>query len=173
MWVHKCFWKIKKEGEFWTLIKELTDNELNFYQYFRMSRYQFNNLQKKIHVDLLKKNTTLREAKYLYLYPVALRSLKNLDLPQDRFPFVSSPSLPSPATDSHHSEIFLHVIKWSNSDRPVVQPVVRSYTDWPTRLPGIYTASRNFWLVEDSPCRNGDVTNSISTLTPLSTVFFF
>jgi hypothetical protein len=35
-----------------------------------------------------------------YLYPMSLRSLKNLDLPQDRFTFVSSPSLPSPATRS-------------------------------------------------------------------------
>jgi hypothetical protein len=50
----------------------------------------------------------------LYLHPMALRSLKNLDLPQERSPFVSSPSLPSPATNSHRSEIFLHVVKLSN-----------------------------------------------------------
>jgi hypothetical protein len=37
---------------------------------------------------------------------MALRSLKNLDLPQDRFPFVSSQSLPLPATNSHLSKIF-------------------------------------------------------------------
>jgi hypothetical protein len=40
---------------------------------------------------------------------MALRSLKDLDLPQDRFPFVSSLSLPSPL-----SKIFLHVIKPSH-----------------------------------------------------------
>jgi hypothetical protein len=45
---------------------------------------------------------------------MALRSLKNLDLPQDRFPFVSSPSLPSPATNSHLSKTFLYVIKSSH-----------------------------------------------------------
>jgi hypothetical protein len=50
----------------------------------------------------------------LYMCPMALRSLKNLDLPQDRFPFVSSPSLPSPATNSHLSKIFLRVIKPSH-----------------------------------------------------------
>jgi hypothetical protein len=42
------------------------------------------------------------------------RSLKNLDLPQARFLFVPSPSLPSPANNSHLSKIFLHVIKLSH-----------------------------------------------------------
>jgi hypothetical protein len=37
-----------------------------------------------------------------------------LDLPQDIFPFVSCPSLPSPATNSHLSKILLHVIKPSH-----------------------------------------------------------
>jgi hypothetical protein len=48
---------------------------------------------------------------YLNLHPMALRSLKNLDLPQDTFPFVSSLNLPSSATNSHLSKIFLYVIK--------------------------------------------------------------
>jgi hypothetical protein len=62
MWVHKCLRNRKTEGEFLTLFKELTDDELKFYQYFRMSRYQFNNLLKKVQVDLLKNNTAFREA---------------------------------------------------------------------------------------------------------------
>jgi abortive infection bacteriophage resistance protein len=52
----------KMKGELWTLFKGFTDDELKFYQYFRMSRYQFSNLLKTIHADLLKKNTTFREA---------------------------------------------------------------------------------------------------------------
>jgi hypothetical protein len=51
-----------------------------------------------------------------YMHPMALRSLKDLDLPQDRFPFVSSPSLPSPATNSHLPAILrlrtFQVTKW-------------------------------------------------------------
>jgi hypothetical protein len=52
----------KKEREFWTLFKEMTD-ELKFYKYFRITRYQFNNLVPSIHVDLLTNNTAFREAK--------------------------------------------------------------------------------------------------------------
>jgi hypothetical protein len=57
MRVHKCFRNRKMEGEFCTLFKELTEDELKFYQYFRMSRYQFSDLLKTIHVDLLKKGS--------------------------------------------------------------------------------------------------------------------
>jgi len=35
MWVHKCFRSRKSEGEYWTLYKELADDEIEFYQYFR------------------------------------------------------------------------------------------------------------------------------------------
>jgi hypothetical protein len=28
MWVHKCFRSRKSEGEYWTLYKELTDEEI-------------------------------------------------------------------------------------------------------------------------------------------------
>ena len=62
MWVHKCFRSRKSQGEYWTLYKELTDDELKFYQYFRMSKHQFNYLLQKIEKDLKKKNTTFREA---------------------------------------------------------------------------------------------------------------
>ena len=52
MWVHKCFRSIKSEGEYWTLYKELADDEIKFYQYFRMSKHQFNYLFQKIEKDL-------------------------------------------------------------------------------------------------------------------------
>jgi hypothetical protein len=44
------------------LYKELSDDEMKFYQYFRMSKQQFNYLLQKTEKDLKKKNTTFREA---------------------------------------------------------------------------------------------------------------
>ena len=61
MWVHKCFRSRKSEGEYWTLYKELADDEMKCYQYFRMSKHQFNYLLQKTEKDLKKKNTTFRE----------------------------------------------------------------------------------------------------------------
>jgi hypothetical protein len=55
-WVHK-----KTEGEFFTLYKELVDDEEKFHQYFRMSKYQFNDLFSRIE-PLITKNTTFRES---------------------------------------------------------------------------------------------------------------
>jgi hypothetical protein len=44
-WVHKCYRSRKSEGEYWTVYKELDDDdEMKFYQYFRMSKHQFNYL---------------------------------------------------------------------------------------------------------------------------------
>ena len=57
MWVHKFSRSRKSEGEYWTLYKELADDETKFYQYFRMSKHQFNYLLQKIEKDLKKKNT--------------------------------------------------------------------------------------------------------------------
>jgi len=62
MWVHKCFRNRKSEGEYWTLYKELADDEMKFYRYFRMSNLQFNYLLRKIVKDLKKKTTIFREA---------------------------------------------------------------------------------------------------------------
>jgi hypothetical protein len=62
MWVHKCFSNRKSECEYWTLYKELADDEMKFYQYFRMSTHQFDYLLQKIEKDLKKKNSTVREA---------------------------------------------------------------------------------------------------------------
>jgi len=54
MWVHKCFRNRKSEREYWTLFKELADDEMKFYQYFIMSKHQFNYLLQKILKDLKK-----------------------------------------------------------------------------------------------------------------------
>jgi hypothetical protein len=55
MWVHKCFRNRKSEGEHWTLYKELADDGMKFYQYFRMSKHHFNYLLQKIEKDFKKK----------------------------------------------------------------------------------------------------------------------
>jgi nucleoid-associated protein YejK len=48
MWVQKCFRSTISEGRYRTLYKELTDDEMKFYQYFRKSKHQFNYLLQKI-----------------------------------------------------------------------------------------------------------------------------
>lgn len=57
-WVRKMFTARKSVGEFYTLFKELEDEESSFYNYFRMSQCQFYVLLTKIQ----KQNTTFREA---------------------------------------------------------------------------------------------------------------
>ena len=57
MWVQKCLRNRKSEGKYWTLYKELADDEMKCYKYFRMSKHQFNYRLQKIEKDL-KKNTT-------------------------------------------------------------------------------------------------------------------
>jgi hypothetical protein len=52
----------QKASEYWTLYRELADDEMKFCQYFRLSKHQFNYLLQKIEKDLRKKNTALREA---------------------------------------------------------------------------------------------------------------
>jgi hypothetical protein len=47
-WVHKSLIRKKTEGDFFTLYKELVDDEEKFHQYFRMSKYQFNDLLSRI-----------------------------------------------------------------------------------------------------------------------------
>jgi hypothetical protein len=51
MWVHRCFRSRKSEGEYWTVNKELADDEMKFYQYFRMSKHQFSYLLQQIEKD--------------------------------------------------------------------------------------------------------------------------
>jgi hypothetical protein len=61
MWVQNCFRIRKSEDEYWTLFKELADDEMKFYRHFRMPKHQFNYLLQKIEKDLKKKNATFRE----------------------------------------------------------------------------------------------------------------
>jgi hypothetical protein len=68
MWVHKCFRNRKSEGKYWTLYKELADDEMKFYQYFRMSKHQFNYLLQKIEkeeYELPRSNITCGETSNL------------------------------------------------------------------------------------------------------------
>jgi len=55
LWVHNCFRNRKSEGEYWAPYKELADDEIKFYQYFRMSKHQFNYLLQRIEKDLKKR----------------------------------------------------------------------------------------------------------------------
>jgi hypothetical protein len=52
----------RKEGECFTLYKELVEVSVRFHQYFRMSESMYLNLLSLIEEDLMKKNTTFREA---------------------------------------------------------------------------------------------------------------
>jgi hypothetical protein len=68
MWVHKCFRNRIPKGEYWTLYKELADDEMKFYQYFRMSKHQFNYLLQKTEKEeyhLPRGNTTCGETSNL------------------------------------------------------------------------------------------------------------
>jgi hypothetical protein len=51
MWVHKCFRSRKSVGRYWTVYKELADDEMKFYKYSRMFKHQFNHLLQKIEKD--------------------------------------------------------------------------------------------------------------------------
>jgi hypothetical protein len=60
--VHESLLQIKEEGEYFTLYKELVEDSVRFRQYFRMSESMYLNLLSLIEEDLMKKNTTFREA---------------------------------------------------------------------------------------------------------------
>lgn len=60
--VHKMLKRRKEHGEYWTLFRELLDDEEKFYQYFRMPQHEFNILLSKIQVQITKKNTSFGEA---------------------------------------------------------------------------------------------------------------
>ncbi|PSN38572.1 hypothetical protein C0J52_19755 [Blattella germanica] len=61
-WVHDMLKERNTEGEYFTLFQELTDDDTKFFQYFRMSKYQFNDLLSNIEEQLQLQNTTFREA---------------------------------------------------------------------------------------------------------------
>jgi hypothetical protein len=62
-WVHKCFRSRKSEGEYWTLYKELADDELKFYWYFRMYKHKFNYPLQKTE-KIVKRRIPLSEKQY-------------------------------------------------------------------------------------------------------------
>lgn len=62
IWIHPMLEHRKIESEFFTLHKELMDDETKFYQYYRLSKDQFNYVLNKIRRDITKNNTTFREA---------------------------------------------------------------------------------------------------------------
>lgn len=59
---HKIFKKRKISGEYWTLFRQLMDDEEKFLQYFRMPICDFNVLLGKIENSIKKQNTTFKEA---------------------------------------------------------------------------------------------------------------
>lgn len=62
IWVHDILLKRHIEGEYITLYKQLSDHEEKFFKYFRMSKFQFNELLLKIKITIRKKNTRFRKA---------------------------------------------------------------------------------------------------------------
>ncbi|CAG9124560.1 unnamed protein product [Plutella xylostella] len=62
MAVHPILKKRKLEGEYWTLFKELIDDEEKNFSYFRMSRYQFDILLNKIELLISKQDTIFKES---------------------------------------------------------------------------------------------------------------
>ena len=60
-WVHDLLKERNTEGEYFTLFQELTD-DTKFFQYFRMSKYQFYDLFSNIEEQTPLQNTTFGEA---------------------------------------------------------------------------------------------------------------
>ncbi|KAK5649785.1 hypothetical protein RI129_000814 [Pyrocoelia pectoralis] len=61
-WVHPMIKKRKTEGEYYTLFKELMDDESKFYIYYRMSIGEFHNLLSHIKDAISKPNSQFRES---------------------------------------------------------------------------------------------------------------
>lgn len=53
VWVHKYQRKRRPKGEFWTLQMELDDDEMKFYQYFKMTKFEFNYLFQNLAEDFI------------------------------------------------------------------------------------------------------------------------
>ena len=60
--VHPMNVKRKWEGEFYTLYKELQDDEERFVKYFRMSSLEFNSILAKISHLITRQNTKFKES---------------------------------------------------------------------------------------------------------------
>ena len=61
-WVDSAWKKGAIEGEYFTLLPHLMDNEMKFYEYFRMTRATFQQLFLKIEGSLKKRDTYWRLA---------------------------------------------------------------------------------------------------------------
>lgn len=61
-WVHSAWNKRSAEGEYFTLLPHLLDDETKFYQYFRMSMSAFNLLELKLQAKLSRQDTYFRKA---------------------------------------------------------------------------------------------------------------
>lgn len=60
--VHPMNVKRKKEGEFYTIYKELVDDEDRFFKYFRMSKYEFETIVTRITPVITKQDTKFKES---------------------------------------------------------------------------------------------------------------
>ncbi|KAG8243729.1 hypothetical protein J6590_039737 [Homalodisca vitripennis] len=61
-WVDNAWKRRTIEGEFYTLMPHLIDNETKFYEYFRMSLITFHKLLSKVEAHLHKEDTFWRQA---------------------------------------------------------------------------------------------------------------
>lgn len=73
IWVHDILKKRKTEGEFFTLHKDLVDDETNFFQYFRITKHTFQYILNKISTDFKKQNTTFQALSPLENLTVCLK----------------------------------------------------------------------------------------------------
>ncbi|KAF0714885.1 protein ALP1-like [Aphis craccivora] len=62
MWIHDIFKKRSQFGEYHTLFTDLLNDDVKFFQYFRMSHAKFKTLLDILSPHILRQNTTYREA---------------------------------------------------------------------------------------------------------------
>lgn len=62
IWIHPSLLKRKTEGEFYTLLPHLIEDEKKFHGYFRMNTGTFEMILSRIQKDIQKEDTTFREA---------------------------------------------------------------------------------------------------------------
>jgi len=60
MWIHNAWKSRTTEGEFFTLLPHLMDNETKFYEYFRMTQTTFYDLLMELEERLKKQDTFWR-----------------------------------------------------------------------------------------------------------------
>jgi len=62
MWIHDIFKKRSQHREYHTLFTDLLNDDVKFFQYFRMSQAKFTTLLDILSPHILRQNTTYREA---------------------------------------------------------------------------------------------------------------